>query len=117
MNKKEKEKYRKKLLEKKKEILEKLSESRQESLEVETGIAQDLVDKAESSYTKEFLLSLSDADRKQILLIDDALKRIDKDSFGICQSCGKEIIKKRLEALPWTPYCLTCQEKEESESE
>ncbi len=116
MNKKERERYRKKLLKKKDEIVNKISETYNESKEVESGIAQDVVDKAESSYTKEFLLSLSNAEREQLRLIDEALKRIDKKDFGTCQSCGKDITKKRLDAVPWTPYCIDCQEKEEEES-
>ncbi|TET24150.1 MAG: TraR/DksA family transcriptional regulator [Candidatus Aminicenantes bacterium] len=116
MNKREKERYKKKLLEKKKEINHHLSEFYTESKEVETGIAQDVVDRAESSYTKEFLLSLSNKERKQLSLINEALKRIEKGTYGICQRCTQEIGKKRLEAIPWTPYCINCQEKEEEES-
>jgi DnaK suppressor protein len=115
LNKKEKEKYKVKLLEKKQEITEKLSETYNVSKEVETGIAQDVVDKAESSYTKEFLLSLSDTERGQLLMIDEALKRIEKCEYGICQMCGQKISKKRLDAVPWTPYCINDQEKAEEE--
>ncbi len=116
MSKKELEAFRSKLLEKKAAIGHKLSEVYNESKEMETNIAQDLVDKAETSYTKEFLLSLSDTEREHLVLIDDALRRIQKREFGICQQCQKEIGKKRLGALPWTPYCIDCQEKAEEES-
>jgi DnaK suppressor protein len=116
LNKKERERYRNKLLKKKEEIVNKISETYNESKEVESGIAQDVADKAESSYTKEFLLSLSNAEREQLLLIDDALKRIDKKELGICQRCGKDISKKRLDVVPWTSYCIDCQEIEEEES-
>lgn len=116
MNKEEKEKYKDKLLKKKEEIIKKLSETYNESKEVETGIAQDVVDKAESSYTKEFLLSLSDTEREQLFLIDEALKRIEKCEYGVCQMCGQKISKKRLDVVPWTPYCINCQEKEEEKS-
>jgi len=116
LNKKERERYRNKLLKKKDEIVDKISETINESKEVESGIAQDVADKAESSYTKEFLLSLTNTEREQLLLIDDALKRIDKKELGICQRCGKDIIKKRLDAVPWTSYCIDCQEIEEEES-
>ncbi len=115
MNKAEREKYKKKLMEKKDEITAILSEAYSESKEVETGIAQDIVDKAESSYTKEFLLSLSDTERKQLLLIDEALNRVDKNEYGICQRCQKHINKKRLNAVPWSPHCIECQKKEEEE--
>lgn len=117
MNKKEKEYFKKKLLERKQKILEKLTELDTESKEVETDIAQDVVDKAESSYTKEFLLSLSDAERSQLFLIDNALKRLQRGEFGICQMCQKEVGKKRLEVLPWTPFCIDCQQKAEQETE
>jgi len=116
LNKKERERYRNKILKKKEEIVNKISETYNESKEVESGIAQDVADKAESSYTKEFLLSLSNAERERLLLIDEALKRIDKKELGICQRCGKDINKKRLDVVPWTSYCIDCQEIEEEES-
>lgn len=116
MTNKDREKYKKKLLKKKEDIVAKISEAFSESKEVESGIAQDLVDKAESSYTKEFLLSLSNAEREQLFLIDEALKRIEESNYGICQMCQKNISKKRLDAVPWSPHCIECQEKAEEES-
>lgn len=114
MTKKEKEQYKKALLEKKREIVHNLSEFQNESKSIETGIAQDLGDKAESSYTKEFLLSLSDFERQRLSLIDEALMRIEKGNFGSCLLCQKEIGKKRLNVIPWTPHCIKCQEEQES---
>ncbi len=114
MTKQEKERYQKKLSEKKKEIVAHLSEFKSESLEIETGDVQDTGDKAESSYTKEFLLSLSDTQRMQLTAIDEALIRIKGDDFGTCEDCGKKIAKKRLNVVPWTPHCIECQNKEES---
>jgi DnaK suppressor protein len=116
MNKKEKQEFRRTLLEKKERIVTKLSQFISESKEVEMNVAQDLVDKAESSYTKEFLLSLSDTERDQLILIDEALRRLERDGFGLCQLCGQEIGKKRIAALPWTPTCINCQQKAEEES-
>ena len=117
MNKREKEKYKKKLLERKKEIVNVLSEFYNETREVgNSGIAMDMADKAESSYTKEFLLSLSDTERKQLKMIDAALGRIKKCDYGICQMCDVKIGKKRLDAVPWAPYCIDCQQKAEEES-
>ena len=116
MRKQEKERFEKILLAKRQEITDKLIEVINETKEVEPGIAQDMVDKAETSYTKEFLLNLSDTERKQLLLIDDALKRIDDCVYGVCLMCNKQISKKRLGALPWAPHCIHCQEKAEKES-
>jgi len=116
LNKQEKERYKKMLLGRKQELNHQLSEFYSESKEVETGIAQDVGDKAESSYTKEFLLSLSDSERQKLILIDEALKRVETPEFGICQSCGAIISKKRLNVVPWTPLCIVCQQKEEEEA-
>lgn len=116
LTKKEKEEFRNLLLEKKKNIIKKLSQFYNESKEIETDTALDVVDKAETYYTKEFLLGLTDSEREQLTMIDQALERLEKDEFGICQICHKEIGKKRLQIIPWTPYCISCQEKKENES-
>jgi DnaK suppressor protein len=116
LNKQERERYKKMLLEKKQELNHQLSEFYSESKEVETGIAQDIGDKAESSYTKEFLLSLSDSERKKLGMIDQALRRVETAEFGVCQSCGTNIAKKRLMVVPYTPLCIVCQQKEEEEA-
>lgn len=117
LNKKEKDAFRAMLAAKKESITRKLTDTITESKEMESNVAQDLVDKAETSYTKEFLLSLSDGDREKLLLIDEALKRLEHGEFGVCQVCGKDIGLKRLEAIPWTPYCIDDQEKAEQERE
>ena len=115
MNKKERGEFRKLLAAKKESITRKLTETITESKEMESNVAQDLVDKAETSYTKEFLLSLSDGEREQLLLIDEALKRLEHGEFGVCQVCHKEIGAKRIVAIPWTPLCIDCQQKAEEE--
>jgi len=116
VNKKEMEEVRKTLQARRSEIVEKLSEAQSQSKIIETDIAQDLADKAESSYTKEFLLSLSNAEREELLQIDAAMKRIGRGEYGLCQSCQKEIGKKRLRHIPWTALCIDCQEKSEAET-
>lgn len=115
MLKKEKDEFRKLLAAKKESIIRKLTDTITESKEMESNVAQDLVDKAETSYTKEFLLSLTDGERETLLLIDEALKRLEHGEFGVCQNCGKEIGGKRIIAIPWTPCCIDCQEKAEEE--
>jgi DnaK suppressor protein len=61
-------------------------------------------------------LSLSNTERKQLSLIDEALKRLNRGDYGVCQMCQKKISKKRLDAVSWAPFCIDCQEKEEEES-
>jgi DnaK suppressor protein len=72
---------------------------------------QDLADKAASAYSKELNFSLSDGDRAVLMLVDEALKRIDDGgSYGMCTNCGQVISEKRLKAVPWTAHCIDCQE-------
>jgi DnaK suppressor protein len=71
---------------------------------------QDLADKAASAYSKELNFSLSDAERNSLKLIDEALIRMRDGNFGTCTNCGNTIGEKRLQAVPWTPYCIDCQE-------
>jgi len=47
--------------------------------------------------------------------IDQALVRVDEGGYGICEECGEKIDKKRLEILPFTPYCVHCQRRIEEE--
>ncbi|MCU1261434.1 MAG: transcriptional regulator, TraR/DksA family [Bryobacterales bacterium] len=42
--------------------------------------------------------------------VEDALRRIESEQYGVCQECGEPISRKRLEALPWAKYCVSCQD-------
>ena len=74
---------------------------------------QDLADKAASAYSKELNFSLSDTDRAILVAVGDALKRMDAGSYGTCTNCGNVIGEKRLQAVPWTSFCIDCQELQE----
>ena len=74
---------------------------------------QDLADKAASAYSKELNFSLSDGERTLLLLIDEAFERVKSDAYGVCTNCNNVIGEKRLQAVPWTPFCIDCQELQE----
>ncbi|MFZ0662198.1 MAG: TraR/DksA family transcriptional regulator [Acidobacteriaceae bacterium] len=73
--------------------------------------AQDTADQAVFSYQKELLFTRGTHDHGQLSLVKSALARLTEGSFGECIECRNTIGTKRLEALPWTPYCIDCQEK------
>src|SRR5512143_1433991 len=104
------EKIRKRLLAKKDELLKDLAKNREVTDETVDESAQDMVDRATSAYTKEFAYSLSEADRRVLLLIEQALERLDAGTYGTCVHCGQACQEKRLEAVPWARHCLDCQE-------
>jgi len=70
----------------------------------------DTVDQAASGSEKESLLQRSNQEQQLLRAIDSALGRIRDGTYGKCLSCGKEIEGRRLAAVPWTPYCIQCEE-------
>ena len=74
---------------------------------------QDVADMAVESYTKEFMFGKSSGDRQILLLIREALERIQDKSYGTCANCGNEIQPKRLEAVPWAQLCIQCKDRQE----
>jgi DnaK suppressor protein len=110
MTKKDMEKFRRLLEDKKASISSDLAKTRSAEEETSDEATQDIADKAVSSYTREFLYSLTDGERSTLLQIDDAIARIDDASYGLCINCGQPMAEKRLTAVPWAPYCVDCQE-------
>ena len=74
---------------------------------------QDLADKAASAYSKELNFSLSDAERNLLMMIEEAFNRMKAGAYAVCTNCGATIGEKRLMAVPWTPFCIDCQELQE----
>src|SRR5215831_19363361 len=110
MTKKEMEKFRRLLEQKKGGLSNELAKTRDVEEETTEESTQDIADKAVSSYTREFLYSLSDSDRNTVLQIDQALVRIQEGNYGLCQNCGQPMNEKRLSAVPWASHCVDCQE-------
>jgi DnaK suppressor protein len=111
MDKKKLDYFRKRLESRQQELRRTVSRIEQDGRSVDEGSAQDIADRAASSYTKEFLFHQSNNDRQLLAMVESALERLRQGSFGECISCGKEINAKRLEAVPWTRHCIECQEK------
>ncbi len=110
---KERAHFRELLLNKRQELMRAYAISKGDSqAELDNG-TEDYVDYAVNSYAREFLLSLTEMDRKQLLLVEEALNRIDRGEYGYCQQCSEDINPKRLEVQPWARHCLPCQELEE----
>jgi len=67
-----------------------------------------MADLGSDSFEQEFTLELMDSERKLISEIDDALKRIENGTYGICEIGGEMIPKQRLNAIPWARCCINC---------
>ena len=107
--------FKKKLLEKRSELIDVVQKTENYGREADNSAeAMDIADKASSSYTKEFMFSKSDSDRQLLQAVIDALDRIEEKDYGDCSNCGEPVERKRLDAVPWAALCLSCQEQAET---
>jgi DnaK suppressor protein len=111
MDKKRLEYYKKKLLNRRDELVKTITRTEEEGRQADDDPTVDLADKAANSYTKEFLFGQTNTDRTILNMIDEALKRIKTNEYGLCANCQEEMQQKRLEAVPWAKNCISCQEK------
>ena len=74
----------------------------------------DPTDRAALEADRNFMLRIRDREHKLIKKIKNALERIEKGTFGICETCGEDITLKRLKARPVTSQCIECKSKEEA---
>ena len=78
-----------------------------------SGYTYHMADVATDNYDREFSLGLASNERKALYEIEDALKRIEEGTFGICDDCKCTITKIRLRAVPSARLCIKCQQKRE----
>jgi RNA polymerase-binding protein DksA len=113
--------FKKIILKQKEEILSEirhisedtLKKSQKEASGDISGYTYHMADVATDNYDREFSLGLVSSERELIYEIDDALKRIDEGTYGICEECKNFITKTRLKALPYARLCVKCQEAKE----
>jgi DnaK suppressor protein len=113
MDKRKTKAYRDRLLARRESLFSQVTEAEMSSRERDLEATQDPADMAANAYTKELLISMSANDRKLLQLIDEALARVEAGGYGECVNCGEPVAEKRLDAVPWTRYCLKCQDLQE----
>ncbi len=105
--------YQRMLVTKLKELYTAIAGKRAEGIRDFDETEADLYDLCVQSYSKEQLFSLCERDREVLVSVEEALERIKKNTYGMCDQCQKPIEEKRLEALPWVKFCIVCQSKTE----
>ena len=110
MHAKQLDRFRSKLEARREELKQTVSRGNCEGRAVD-HLASDPADRASHSYQKEHLFKESQNARRMLRLTELALKRVQEGVFGDCVLCAEEINAKRLAAVPWTQYCLNCQEE------
>lgn len=82
----------------------------QEERQEDYDFGRDEGDRANFSQSKEMAFRQKAQERGLLMMVEAALSRIEDGSFGSCIHCGQEITLNRLNAVPWSRYCITCQE-------
>jgi RNA polymerase-binding transcription factor DksA len=72
-----------------------------------------MADVGTDNFGHEFLLGLIENEEEELRQIDDALERLEDETYGVC-TCGKQIPKPRLRALPYASLCISCKRDEEN---
>lgn len=106
------EHFKQVLLKKRREIVGDVNEIEDEALKQQrldasgdlSSMPIHMADLGTDTYEQEFALGLIDSERKLLRKIDDALARIEKGVYGVCEGTSKPILKDRLEAKPWAQY-------------
>jgi RNA polymerase-binding transcription factor DksA len=89
--------------------------SRSENNEA-SAVGQHQADAGSDAYEKDFALSLLSAEQDALYEIEEALKRIDAGTYGVCEMSNKLIPHPRLEAIPFARFTVECQQQLEKEN-
>src|ERR1700686_3387805 len=97
-----------------KEILQTRQVELVEGLRNRDGIAieksPDALDEVQNAAERELAIRTLDRESNLLRNVRAALRRIEDGSFGVCLHCEEDISPKRLAAVPWTAFCIQCQE-------
>jgi len=108
-------KYYKNLLDLRERLLHQMSGLAKESAEEMASYSLHMADSGTDNFDRDFALSLLSSDQDAIYEIEEALKRIERQTYGTCELTGKQIPKARLDAIPWTRFTVEAQAQLERE--
>jgi RNA polymerase-binding transcription factor DksA len=101
--------YYQTLLDLRERLLNQMSGLAKESAEEMASYSLHMADSGTDNFDRDFALSLLSSDQDAVYEIEEALKRIEKNTYGVCELTGKQIPKARLDAIPWTRFTVEAQ--------
>ncbi len=113
LTKKQLEKFKRLLEEKRKAVLERARKTLVEDMTLDPNDLPDEMDLASSEYLQSFEFRLRGREKSHLAKLELALRKIENGTFGICEDCEEPISRKRLEARPETGLCIRCKEDQE----
>jgi RNA polymerase-binding transcription factor DksA len=103
------------LLELREQLVRQMNGLAEESAQELAGYSLHMADSGTDNFDRDFALSLLSSDQDAVYEIEEALKRIEKKTYGVCELTGKAIPRARLEAIPWTRFTVEAQAQLERE--
>jgi len=123
LTKKDLKHYEDRLLEERKKLLGQLGYLERTLNQTQRDSAGDLsaysfhmADMGTDAMEREKTFLFASAEGRLLYSVTEALRRLYRNEYGVCQTCGKDIGKARLEAIPHASLCVSCQEKQERET-
>jgi|SRR3989338_2819351 len=113
MNKKDVKAFKDLLLKRKSEIITAADDTKEEGMGFDPDDLPDEVDLASTEAGQSLKLRLRDRERVLLKKINEAIQKIEDDTYGVCEECGEEIGIERLKARPVTDLCVRCKEEQE----
>lgn len=109
--------FKQRLLDREQELTAAIFRLESEARDSRVAEVGDTGDRAVSSESKSDAFQEGTLEYQMLTDVRDALRRIEDGTYGKCIDCGREIEPARLEAIPWTPYCLEDQEKRDQRAQ
>jgi RNA polymerase-binding transcription factor DksA len=103
------QKYYNRLLELREQLLHQMNGLAKDSAQELPGYSLHMADSGTDNFDRDFALSLLSSDQDAVYEIEEALKRIEKKTYGVCELTGKNIPRARLEAIPWARFTVIAQ--------
>lgn len=83
------------------------------TLQTQYEIPQDLEERGLIDMLEDMGLAMADIRQDQLIQMEQAERKLEEGTYGVCESCGQEIDERRLELMPFANYCMPCQEQRE----
>ncbi len=107
--------FKKALLAKEQDLIAEIDRFEANVKDAQSAEVEDPIDAVTSSQTKAAAAAETSMASDTLAAVRAALERIQAGNYGVCVECGRPIEPKRLEAVPWTPFCLEDQQKHDDE--
>lgn len=95
------------------ELREELFRKVGEELHSQFEISQDIGDQGLVDTLEDMGLTVADIRRQELSMMDEAVGKLERGTYGICEECGNEINEERLKVIPFALFCVDCQKRHE----